>query len=705
MKFGHNSELESTRFGKEKVTTMKKIIASVVFVHLLAACGQDSAVTGPSSAPTAAPAKTSGLLVDYMDRDVRPGDDFNMYVNGAWMSSTEIPADKASYGIAYILHEESQDNVKTIIEEAAAGDFDMGSDEQKVGDLYASYLDIETRNKLGLAPLQPEFEKIAALKNHEELAVYFAESNKLGIGMPFVLAQYVDFKNPDTYMMYTWQGGLGLPDREFYFLEDDKSTKIRAAYLEHIEKMFDLAGLENGHSAAELIMALETRMAAEHMKKEDTRDMVALYNKIPNAELAELMPNFAWKAFLTEAGIADIDGIVVTQLDHMKALDAIIQDTGMDDWKIYLKWTALNTFAGLLNEELGQQDFDFYSRTLRGIEEQLPLWRRGVNSVNANLGEVVGKVYVAKHFPPEAKARMLELVGNLIKAYEVSIKNLDWMSEATKLEALDKLAKFTPKIGYPDEWKDYSRLKIERDDLIGNIQRSAQVVYDQNIERQGGPVDRGEWAMTPQTVNAYYNPPLNEIVFPAAILQPPFFDLNAEDAVNYGGIGATIGHEIGHGFDDSGSTFDGDGVLRNWWTEEDKKEFEARTARLVEQYSSFKPFDDLSVNGEFTLGENIGDLGGLSIALKAYKLSLDGKEAPVLDGYTGEQRVFLGYGISWRHKARDEALRNQINTDPHSPAMYRVNGVVRNVPEFYAAFDVTEADALYLPPEERVKIW
>jgi putative endopeptidase len=683
---------------------MNKTLAGTILALLLTACGQDKAITETSSEPAATP-KSSGLLIEYMDKEVRPGDDFNMHVNGAWMKTTEIPADKATYGIAYILHEESQDNVKAIIEEAAAGDFAMGSDEQKVGDLYASYLDIDTRNKLGASPLQPEFEKIAALEDREELAVYFAESNKVGIEMPFVLAQYVDFKNPDTYMMYTWQGGLGLPDREFYFLEDEKSVEIRTAYVDHIARMFDLAGLGNGVGAAAMIMALETRMASEHMKKEDTRDMVAIYNKIPNAELVELMPNFAWEAFLTEAGIADIDGVVVTQLEHMKALDGIIQDTSMDDWKTYLNWTALNTFANLLNEELVQQDFNFYSNTLRGIEEQLPLWRRGVNSVNANLGEVVGKVYVTRHFPPEAKARMLELVGNLIKAYEISIRELDWMSEETKLEALDKLAKFTPKIGYPDEWKDYSRLSIERDDLVGNIQRSAQVVYDQNLERQGGPVDRGEWAMTPQTVNAYYNPPLNEIVFPAAILQPPFFNLNAEDAVSYGGIGATIGHEIGHGFDDAGSTFDGDGVLRNWWTDEDKEAFEARTAKLVDQYSAFKPFDDLSVNGEFTLGENIGDLGGLSIALKAYKISLAGEEAPVMDGYTGEQRVFLGYGISWRHKARDEALRNQINTDPHSPAMYRVNGVVRNIPEFYAAFDIAETDALYLPPEERVKIW
>ena len=466
-----------------------------------------------------------------------------------------------------------------------------------------------------------------------------------------------------------------------------------------------MAGLADGESAASMIMALETRMAGEHLKKELTRDMVALYNKIPLDELPELMPNFAWQDYLTEAGVNNIDGLVVTQLDHMRALDAIISDTSMADWKTFLTWSVLNANADLLNEETDQQNFEFYAKTLRGVEKQLPIWKRAVGTVNENLGEVVGKVYVARHFSPEAKAGMLELVNNLIKAYEISIKELDWMGEETKGEALDKLSKFTPKIGYPDKWKDYSALTIESDDLVGNIHRSALFVYKTNLARQGGPVDKSEWNMTPQTVNAYCNPPLNEIVFPAAILQPPFFDLKAENAVNYGGIGAVIGHEIGHGFDDSGSTFDGDGVLRNWWTDEDKAEFEERTRKLIEQYSAFKPFDDLHLNGDVTLGENIGDLGGLSIALLAYELSLAGEEAPVMDGYTGQQRVFIGYAQGWRGKTRDEALWHQVNTDPHSPRQYRVYGVVRNVPQFYAAFDVAEDDALYLEPEERVKIW
>jgi len=693
---------------------MNRIITTLGIVLMLAGCGQDNTVSqttgnnepGESSETAQASAeKHSGLLLENMDTQVRPGDDFNAFVNGTWIEDTEIPTDRASNSVGLIVHEEATANVRTIIEESAQGDFAKGSDEQKVGALYASYMDMETRNKLGISPIEPELARINALQDHQQLAVYFADANKMGIDTPFALAQYVDFKDPNTYMMYTWQGGLGLPDREYYFKEGERSEDIRKAYVAHIEKMFALAGLPDGADNANMIMALETRMAAEHMLKEKTRDMVALYNKIALADLPELMPDFAWDDYLSTAGISGIDGLVVTQLDHMRALNDIIKNTSMDDWKTYLTWKVLDANANLLTEELDLQNFEFYSKTLRGIEERLPRWKRAVANVNGNLGEVVGKVYVARHFPPEAKEQMLELVNNLIKAYEISIKELDWMGEETKAQALDKLSKFTPKIGYPDNWEDYSRLGIEEDDLVGNIQRSAVFVYEKNLARQGGPVDKSEWGMTPQTVNAYYNPPLNEIVFPAAILQPPFFDLSADDAVNYGAIGSVIGHEIGHGFDDSGSTFDGDGVLRNWWTDEDKAEFENRTAKLIEQYDAFKPFDDLSVNGEFTLGENIGDLGGLSIALLAYKLSLDGQEAPVLDGYTGVQRVFIGYAQGWLGKSRDEALREQINTDPHSPRQYRVNGVVRNIPEFYEAFDIAETDALYLPPEERVKIW
>jgi putative endopeptidase len=417
------------------------------------------------------------------------------------------------------------------------------------------------------------------------------------------------------------------------------------------------------------------------------------------------MPDFDWGTLLREAGTQKQDSLVVTQVAYTRALNDIIKSTPLDAWKTYLKWSVVHGSATALNAELDAENFAFYGKTLNGMQEQQPQWRRAVGVVNGNLGEMVGKVYVKEHFSPEAKERMLTLVANLLQAYETSIKELDWMSEDTRKQAMDKLSKFTPKIGYPDKWRDYSALQMVRNDLYGNLKRSAEFEYQRQINKLGKPVDRDEWQMTPQTVNAYYNPPLNEIVFPAAILQPPFFDLHAEDAVNYGAIGGVIGHEIGHGFDDQGSTFDGDGVMRNWWTEQDLEEFKNRTGALVAQYNDFKVYEDLPLNGEFTLGENIGDLGGLSIALKAYKASLNGKEAPVLDGFTGEQRVFIGWGQAWLNKAREEYLRKQVNTDPHSPAKFRVNGVVRNVPEFYTAFGVKPTDSLFLAPEKRVKIW
>ena len=684
---------------------MNKTIAAMAFSLVFSACGQGETTSEASEETTASAEKHSGISVEYINPDIRPGDDFNAYANGTWMDSAEIAADRRSNSAGLEVHERSQANVKIIIEESSTGDFAKGSDQQKVGDLYNSYLDMETRNQLGVTPLHDEFAKIEDLENHEQLAVYFASANKIGVDLPFIVTQGVDYKDPNTYMIYTYQGGLGLPDREFYFEEGEKSEEIRNQYVAHIEAMFGLADFPGGAAAAKMIMALESRIAAEHMKKELLRDRVLAYNKIPLNELPEIMPNFAWDVYLAEADVSEIDGLVVRQLDYMRALDSIITDTSIDDWKTYLKWQVLNDNGHLLTEELDKQNFSFKGTALNGIEERTPRWKRASNNVNASLGEVVGKVYVDRHFPPEAKVKMMELVGNLIKAYEISIKELDWMGEETKKEALDKLFKFTPKIGYPDVWKDYSALEIDPNDLVGNMHRSAQFAYYTEINRQGSEVDRAEWFMTPQTVNAYFYPPLNEIVFPAAILQPPFFDLNADDAANYGSIGATIGHEIGHGFDDSGSTFDGDGVLRNWWTDEDKAEFKARTSVLVEQYSAFQPFEDLNVNGEFTLGENIGDLGGLAIALLAYKMSLNGEEAPVIDGFTGEQRVFIGYAQSWRGITRDEAIRNQINTDPHSPRQYRVNGVVRNIPEFYEAFDIAETDEMYLAPEERVKIW
>ncbi|PIQ20485.1 MAG: peptidase M13 [Cytophagales bacterium CG18_big_fil_WC_8_21_14_2_50_42_9] len=646
----------------------------------------------------------SGIIRANMDTTVAPGNNFTAYVNGNWVKKTPIPADKASYGVGSIVNDKAQEDVKAIIEASAQGKFADGSDEQKIGDLYEAYMNMKVRDSIGLQPLAPELKKIDAITNYQDLARYFAYANKYGNMVPFNIGVMEDFKNPKQYMLYTWQGGLGLPEREYYFQNDAKSKDIRSKYVAHIEKMLSLAGIADSKAKAAQIMALETKMAAEHMKKEETRNMAGLYNKYAVDKVNTLMPDFGWNTLLQEAGVQE-DSIVVTQVAYTKALNNIIKNTPLDTWKTYLQWSLINGSAAYLTSALDQQNFDFYSKTLYGTQQQRPQWRRAVDVVNGSLGEMVGKVYVSKHFPPEAKERMDALVKNLLKAYESSIKELDWMSEDTKKQALDKLSKFTPKIGYPDKWRDYSNLKIVKNDLYGNMQRATAFEYNRNINKLGKPVDRTEWGMTPQTVNAYYNPPLNEIVFPAAILQPPFFDLNAEDAVNYGGIGAVIGHEIGHGFDDQGSTFDGNGVMRNWWTEKDQQEFKTRTTALVSQYSSFKVFEDLNVNGAFTLGENIGDLGGLSIALKAYHASLNGKPAPVLDGFTGDQRVFIGWGQAWLSKARAEALRNQVSTDPHSPAKFRVNGVVRNIPAFYTAFNVKPTDSLYLAPEKRVKIW
>lgn len=680
---------------------MNKIMISAAALLLVAACGQQA----PEQAAEAAAEPRSGIDIAAMDKSVKPGDDFFAYVNGTWVAETEIPADKGRFGVFDLLRDESQDAVKVIIEESANADFEKGSDEQKVGDMYKSYLDWDTRNARGMEPLQPELERIASIADYDDLAVYFAETVKRNLDAPFGLGQVADFKDPTVYMVYAAQSGLGLPDREYYFKDDEKSREIRDQYVAHIETMYGLAGLEDGAQAAQTVMALETRMAQDNMTKEQARNWTQNYNKVALEDLPSVMPNFNWDGFIAELGIQDIDAIVIFMTDYLRALDGIIVDTDLDTWKTYLTWTTLNQTASRLTRELDKQSFEFYGKALSGTEEQREDWRRAVNTVNGTLGEVVGKVYVKKHFPPEAKERMLELVGNLVKAYEKSIKELEWMGEETKAEALDKLSKFTPKIGYPDVWRDYSALDIEVDDFYGNIERASLAEYQRILDRQGGPVDRTEWGMTPQTVNAYYMPPLNEIVFPAAILQWPFFDAEVDDAMNYGAIGAVIGHEIGHGFDDSGSTFDGDGVMRNWWTDEDRAEFEKRTQALVEQYDAFKPFDDLAVNGEFTLGENIGDLGGISIGLLAYQMSLNGEEPPVIDGFTGIQRVFLGYGQVWRGIYRDETLRLQIGTDPHSPSMYRTNGAVRNVPEWYEAFNVSEGDALYLPPEERVKIW
>ena len=646
----------------------------------------------------------SGINTQTMDNTVNPGDDFHQFANGTWLNNTAIPDDRSSYGTTAILREEAEENVKTIIEESAAGDFETGSNEQMVGDLYKSFMDIENRNSLGITPLNDEFALIDAIDSHEALAAHFGEAIKY-YDVPFSYGVFADLKEPTKYGLYYFQSGLGLPDKEYYFKEDEKSVEIRRKYVEHIGKMLVLAGLPDAKAAADKIMALETRLADANMSKEQTRNLSNLYNNYSADSLKYLMPAFSWSAYLKSSEVDDIDRVIIGMVDYSRALDEIIASTDLDTWKLYLKWKFVDAAASYLSEALDQQNFEFFGKTLYGRKEQREHWRRGVTLVNNELGEVVGKVYVERHFPPKAKERMTQLVDNLIGAYEQSINDLEWMSDSTKVQALDKLSKFTPKIGYPDIWKDYSGLVIKENDLLGNKVRANLALYARNMKKLRGPILKHEWGMSPQTVNAYYNPTLNEIVFPAAILQPPIFDLSVDDAVNYGAVGSIIGHEIGHGFDDNGSQFDGNGQMRNWWTEEDKSRFEDRTSALVEQFNGYQVFDDLNVNGQFTLGENIGDLGGLHIALKAYRIALNGQEGPVMDGFTAMQRFFLGYAQAWQYKAREEAMRVRINSDPHSPPRFRVNGIVRNIPEFYEAFDVQEGDSLFLAPDQRVKIW
>ncbi len=646
----------------------------------------------------------SGIDKTNFDNSVRPQDDLFRHTNGAWLENFEIPADKSNYGSFTKLAEKAKEDVKAIIEDSSKMNAEKGSDAQKVGDLYKSYMNTDLLEELGTKPLDSEFAKIDAVEDLDGLSEYMAYAQMIS-SAPVGLFVYVDPRDPESYITQMGQGGLGLPSRETYIDEDEKSADIRKAYVEHMTKMFELAGIDNPAKRAESVMKLETELAQKQWAKEKMRDPVARYNKKSIEELKTFMPNTNWDKWKVAANLDKMDKAIIGQPDYFQAVDTMMEEVSLDTWKNYYKWHLISGAAPFLNKALDDENFRFYQGVLSGVEEKEPRWKRGVDVINGVLGEVVGKIYVAKHFKPEAKERMTQLVENLRKAYGEGIKGLEWMGEETKKQALDKLAKFDPKIGYPDKWKDYSELEIDAGDLAGNMRSATMVAVKQNREKLGQPIDRTQWFMNPQTVNAYYNPVMNEIVFPAAILQPPFFNLEADDAVNYGGIGAVIGHEMGHGFDDQGSQFDGDGKLRNWWTEEDRKEFEKRADKLVAQYSDFTVLDDVHVNGEFTLGENIGDLGGMTIAYKAYQLSKGDEEAPIIDGMTGDQRVFYGWAQVWARKYRDEELRKRIKTDSHSPAEYRANGTVQNMPEFHEAFDVKPGDKMYKAPEERVKIW
>ena len=648
----------------------------------------------------------SGIDLSGFNTDVRPQDDFFEYANGKWVAETELPADRSRWGTFHALVEKSQEDIRALVEEvSAADDVQPGSATQKIRDYYNSYMDSAAPTERGVEAVRTELNEIAAVETYDDLYRTFSTLGVFGVNSPLGVGIFSDLKDPDTNVVYMGEAGITLPDRDYYLLDDEQFVKGRELFRAYMVRLFELAGIDGGADKAEAIYNLEHALAEVHWTKEENRDSVKTYNPKSHADLAEMAPNINWDVALEGAGIKPRELYVVRQPSFFEAASDIVAATDLATWKDYLAFQTLDTFAPVLGDEFFQTWFEFYRAGLQGIEAPRPKWKRAVNSVNGNMGELLGQLYVDRHYQDESRVRMETMIANLVEAYRQSIIALDWMSEETKQQALVKLSKFTPKIGYPESWRDYSSMDITAGDLAGNVKSAAEFEHNRNLDKLDRPVDKKEWFMNPQSVNAYYNPAWNEIVFPAAILQPPFFNVEADDAVNYGGIGAVIGHEIGHGFDDQGRKFDGDGNLQDWWTEEDNVRFEQRKNMLAAQYNGYEVIDGLTINGEFTSGENIGDLGGLGIAYKAYHLSLDGEEAPVIDGFTGDQRFFLGWAQVWRGKARDEEAKRLLTIDPHSPAKFRANGAPVNVTEFYQAFDVQEGDGMYLPPEERVKIW
>ena len=646
--------------------------------------------------------KKAGLDFSNQDSSVRPQDDLYRHFNGGWLSTAEIPADRATDGAFMALRIESEARVREIIESAT------GSDEAtKISNIYASFMAADSVNAKGASPIKNELKEVDAIASLKDFISTLSKLEARGLSGIFGTFIYADMKDASTNIMYLQQGGISLPDEAYY--REEKYADIRAAFLVHVAKIFDLAGVPSSAALATKVMALETRLASHHWDQVKDRDATLTYNKMNRAQVSALMPAFDWELYLTAGEIPAIvlDSVIVQQPSYFEGLGQILADFDLDAWKAWLKWHIISGAASYLSDEFVQENFAFFGKILSGTPELRERWKRAVSMIEGSLGEAVGKVYVQKYFPAEAKTRMEQLVANLIEAYRVSINDLEWMSPQTKVKALEKLGKFRPKIGYPDKWRDYSALETTPDDLYGNVGRVIKFQRDHELSKIGKPVDREEWHMAPQTVNAYYNPVMNEIVFPAAILQPPFFGLDHDDAVNYGGIGAVIGHEIGHGFDDQGSKYDGDGALNNWWSDSDREAFELRTKALIAQYDALIPEEapDVNVNGALTIGENIGDLGGLAIAYKAYQISLGGKASPVIDGFSGEQRLLLSWAQIWRAKVRPEEMRRRIATDPHSPAEFRCNQIVKNFTPFYEAFGVTEKDALWLDEQSRVQIW
>ena len=659
----------------------------------------------PDAGATAPVFGTFGFDAAGMDRSVDPGEDFYRYANGGWLETTTIPADRPNWGASAVLRDQAEQRTRTLIEQAAAAAAPAGSSAKKVGDYFAAFMDESAIERKGLTPLQPLLSAIASVRTPADLARAFGAATRDGLASPIGVSVDVDLKVNDRYAAYLEQSGLGLPDRDYYLDEqNERFAEARARYPQHIAAMLTLAGIAEAPRRAEAIVALERKIAQAHWSRVDSRQIDRLYNPIARRDLGRTYPGFEWDAFLAAAGLDGSDVLVVVQPSAVTGIAALTASEPLDVWKDYLTFHAIRRTAAVLPRAFVDEEFAMYGRLLSGTPELRERWKRGVDLVNGALGEAVGELYAARYFPPDAKAKADALVRNLIVAMDVRLGNLEWMAPQTKASARTKLASFTAKIGYPDRWRDYSRLVVAADDAFGNLLRARRFEYQRHLDKIGKAVDRGEWFMTPQTVNAYANPTMNEIVFPAGILQPPFFDPNADPAINYGAIGAVIGHEISHHFDDQGRKFDPQGKLADWWTPGDVERFKTYTDALVKQYAAYEPLPGSRINGELTLGENIADLAGVMIAYDAYQLSLVGTRAPVIAGFTGDQRFFLGYAQVWRSKLRDEYLQQLLTADSHSPASFRPY-VLRNVDAWYVAFDIEPGEKMYLPPEERVRVW
>ncbi len=684
-----------------------RILSSCITVALLISVNTALADDPVASAENATPSLGSwGVETQHISKDVAPGNDFFTWVNEGWLESTEIPDGFSRFGAFSELSLLSEDRVESIILDVQDNSAQAGSPEQQIGDMFASYMDTDRLEELGLDPIRATLDELLTIDSHEQAARWMGAHGTGSLAAVYVT---LDMGDPQRYVTHVRQAGLGMPDRDYYLRDEAPFPGHREAYRDYIVATFKRAGIDKAEARADAIVELETRIAENHWTRVQQRDRQANYKLIQRAELDELAPGFPWNTLFEARGLNGIEELVVATSDAVVDNARVFADTPAEIWASWHAFHWINNHAPLLSQEFERAHFELFDRRLGGVDEQRPRDRRAINTVSSRLGEQVGKLYVEEHFPPEYREQMLELVEYLRRAFAERLETLPWMDDETRTEAERKLESFLPKIGYPDKWRDYSEVTIAADDLIGNSRRLAEWQWQDSLARLDEPVREWEWGMTPQTVNAYYSPPRNEIAFPAAILQPPFFDPYADPAVNFGAIGGVIGHEMGHGFDDQGSRSDADGVLRNWWTDESREQFEQRTARLVEQYDEFEPIEGMNVNGALALGENIGDLGGLSIALHAYQLYLDDHhdgEAPVIDGYTGDQRFFMAWGQVWRNLwASEEALRAQLIQGPHSPPRYRVNGVVRNIDAWYDAFDVGPDHELYIPAEERVNIW